>query len=319
MNVSDIKSQIKTKQLDNFYIFTGDDWRVQQIYIKQIAKTSGLKCKYIDSISSVWGSIVNTSFLSVSCVFVVRDDIDIINNEKLQEQLNKCVLHDNIIILLLTNADKRTKFYKKYKDSIVDFEHLKPEILAKYIKKEIDLNDRNIDTLMKICEYDYGRCLLEIDKLYNYGAGLECVSPDTLETSRYDKLFLELLNDGAIYQPPRDMIFDFIDSILNANIRAFDLYDECIECGEAIMVMLSVLYNNAKAVLQVQSCDSNNVSKATGLSEWQIKNARKHLRVFSNRELIDIMGLCQKCEMGIKTGEIDEQYAMMYVLANINW
>ena len=172
---------------------------------------------------------------------------------------------------------------------------------------------------MSICEYDYGRCLLEIDKIIKYGAGLEYVTPDTLEKSRYDKLFLELLNDGAIYQPPRDMIFDFIDAILNADIRAYNLYDECIECGEAIMVMLSVLYTNAKAVLQVQSCDNNNVSKSTGLSDWQIKNARKHLNVFSNRELIDIMRLCQKCEKGIKTGEIDEQYAMKYVLANINW
>lgn len=316
MNVSDVKNHIKTKQFDCFYIFTGEDWKVQQIYIQQIAKVSGLKCRYVNAISDVWGKIVNKSIFDDTSIFVVRDDIDILNNEKLQLQLNMSVLNDNIIILLLTNADKRTKFYKKYQDIIVTFEHLKPEILKKYIQKEIRLSDKNTNILMEICENDYGRCLLEIDKIKRYAYSIAINKSDI----NHDYYFRILLDNGDIYIPPRDMIFDFIDNILNADVNnAFELYNECIECGESRMVMLSVLYTNAKQVLQVQSCNSKDIEKATGLTKWQIKNAKKHLNIFSNRELINIMSMCQKCEKGIKTGEIDEEYSMLYILTNIDW
>lgn len=83
------------------------------------------------------------------------------------------------------------------------------------------------------------------------------------------------------------------------------------------MVMLSVLYNNAKAVLQVQSYDGNNLSKATGLTGWQIKNAKPHVNKYSDEELIELLRLIQKCESGIKTGQIEEQFVIEYILARI--
>ena len=314
MDVSDVKNQIRELNIQPFYIFTGEEWKVQEIYTHKIAEVSGKKYRYVHSISDVWHNITNSGLFAKPCCYVVRDDVDILQNEKLQEQLTKDILQDNIIILLLTNIDKRTKFYKKYKDNIVEFKHLKPEILKKYIKKVIySLSDATCDKLMKLCNYDYGRCLLEIDKIKHHAKA-------TQAEDMPNNVFELLLFDGTIYTPPKDAIFDFVDCILNADsIGSFKLYDECIRCGEATLVMLSVLYNNAKAVLQVQSCESSNIEKVTGLTYWQINNAKNHLRVFSNSELIDIMRICQECESGIKSGTIDEQYAMKYVLNNIEW
>jgi len=134
----------------------------------------------------------------------------------------------------------------------------------------------------------------------------------------YDKAFEILLKDGTIYQPPKDAIFDFVDAILDNEInRSFDLYEQCLAVNEAVMVMLSVLYNNARAVLQVQSCNSSDVSKVTGLTGWQITNAKKHTGVFSNGDLIYILDMCQKCQEGIVTGNIEEEFAMDYILTSI--
>lgn len=134
----------------------------------------------------------------------------------------------------------------------------------------------------------------------------------------YDKAFEVLLKDGTIYTPPRDAIFDFIDAVLDRRTnKAFELYRQCLAVGEATLVMISVLYNNAKAVLQVQLCEGNNVAKSTGLTGWQIMNAKKHLNKYSAEELINIMRLCQRCEVGIKTGQIEEGYAMEYIMVNV--
>lgn len=312
MDVTQIKSHIQNNSFDKFYIFSGPEWKVQRLYIDQIAKVSGKELKYIDSIADIYGKKGSKMFVPKSYVYVVRDDKEITQNEKVQEQLDS-IIGNNILILLLVTLDKRTKFYKSYKDTIVEFEALKTEILRKYLQREINLSDKNCDKLMEVCEYDYGRCLLEIDKIL-------CLNESDIEGCYYDPdiAFTELLKDGVIYQPPKDAIFDFVDAILDCDTNlSFNLYHQCLEVGEATMVMISVLYNNAKAVLQVQSCKSSDISKSTGLTGWQIKNAQKHLRKRTNGDLIYIMERCQKSQQAIVTGVVDEEFIMEDLLTRI--
>lgn len=134
----------------------------------------------------------------------------------------------------------------------------------------------------------------------------------------YDEAFEILVKDGTIYEPPYDAIFDLVDAILDRKVNlAFDLLRQAYEVGEATMVMLSVLYTNAKAVLQVQTYQGNDIGKATGLTSWQTINAKKHLNRYSERELIYIVRLVQKIECGIKTGRMEDEFAMQYLLTHI--
>ena len=316
MDVTQIKSHIQNNSFDKFYIFSGPEWKVQRLYIDQIAKVSGKELKYIDSIADIYGKKGSKMFVSKSYVYVVRDDKEITQNEKVQEQLDS-IIGNNILILLLVTLDKRTKFYKAYKDTIVEFEALKTEILRKYLQKEISLSDTNCDKLMEICEYDYGRCLLEIDKIKNYKWDTDIIMK-SYPATRWDIAFEDLLKGGIIYQPPKDAIFDFVDAILDNDVElSFNLYHQCLGVGEAVMVMITVLYNNAKAVLQVQSCKSSDIGKSTGLTGWQIKNAQKHLRKRTNGDLIYIMERCQKSQQAIVTGVVDEEFIMEDLLTRI--
>ena len=315
MDVATLKAKIKSNQLPSYLIFSGDEWKVQQIYIDQISKVTGKKCVRIDSITDIYGKLKNKSFVLKSVVYIVRDDKELMTNEKLQAQIEQ-VLGDNILIHLLTNVDKRTKFYKRYKACICDFERLSDTLLKKYTSKEIKLSERNLERLIDICEHDYGRILLEIDKIKRYYFYHQ-THGDRYGVN-YDVSFNDLVKDGTIYVPAQDSIFDFVDAVLNRDCNnLFELLQECYEHGEATMVMLSVLYTNAKAVLQVQSYEGNNLSKATGLSSWQIKNAKAHLHKYTNQELVNMLKLIQKCESGIKTGLIEEQFAIEYILVRI--
>ena len=309
MEIAEVKAHIKNKSFKNFYIFSGEEWKVQRIYIDQISKTSEKELRYIDSITDIYGRRGNKAFIQKSYVYVVRDDKELMQNEKLQSQLNS-VIGSNILILLLTTIDKRLKFYKTYQNSICEFESLKPEILRKYIQKEINLSNDNADKLAEVCEYDYGRCLLEIDKMKHYSDGVE--------DKAYNHILDELLRKGIIYQPPKDAIFDFIDAILDTDVSlSFELYHQCLAVGEATMVMLTVLYNNTKAVLQVQSCKSSDIAKSTGLNSWQIMNAKKHLNKRKVSDLLYIMECCQESQQAIVTGTIDEEFIMENLLTKI--
>ena len=134
----------------------------------------------------------------------------------------------------------------------------------------------------------------------------------------YDEAFEILVKDGTIYEPPYDAIFDLVDAILDRKVnRAFNLLQQSYDVGEATMVMLSVLYNNAKAVLQVQTYHGDKITEGTGLTGWQIKNAKPHVGKFDDDELIHMLKLIQKVESGIKIGRMEDEFAMQYLLTHV--
>lgn len=134
----------------------------------------------------------------------------------------------------------------------------------------------------------------------------------------YDKAFEILLNDGTIYREPKDAIFDFVNAILDRKVnKAYKLYQDCKAINESTFAILTNLFNNAKAILQVQTCTSKDVSKTTGLTGWQIMNARQHLNVYDNNELIRMLKLIQHCEQGIKMGSIEEEFVIDYILVRV--
>lgn len=314
MEVSALKNQIKNKQIPNYLIFTGPEWKVQQIYIEQIAKATSSEIIRIDSIKDVFSTLRSKAFLSVSKLFLVRDDTELLQADSNVTQSILDALQSNLLIHVLTAVDKRKKYYKDNKERIVEFEPLPDAMLKKYIKKAINLSDRNCEILMEICEHSYGRCLLEIDKMHCYALAAEMSGYDM----ECDEAFEQLLKDGTIYEPPYDAVFDLVDAILDRKPKtAFALLRESYDSGEATMVMLTVLWNNAKAVLQTQAYEGKDLVKSSGLTGWQIKNAKKHLNKYSVSELMRMLQLVQQTEIGIKRGKIEDSFAMEYLLCRI--
>jgi len=322
MDVSTLKNRIKIKKIPNYLIFTGPEWKVQQIYIEQIAKATNSEIVRINSIKDVFYSLRSKAFLSVSKLFLVRDDTELLQADSNVIQSILDALQSNLLIHVLTAVDKRKKYYKDNKERIIEFEPLPDTILKKYIKKEIiTLSDKNCGILIEICEHDYGRILLEIDKLKRYN-NVTWENRDERERDggQYwlNHCFETLVEDGTIHEPPYDAIFDLVDAILDRKPKtAFALLRESYDSGEATMVMLTVLWNNAKALLQTQAYEGKDLAKSSGLTGWQIKNAKKHLGKYSVSELLKMLQLIQQTEIGIKQGKIEDSFAMEYLLCQI--
>lgn len=307
MDVAELRAKIKSNEVPNFLAFTGDEWAVQKIYIDQIAERNHLEKTYMDTVYEIIPKLGNKSFVANNNkLYLVRDDNKFLKDENGWAKVED-LLGNNMLILLITKLDKRVKFASKYKDTIIEFNPLTPENLKKYIAKKITLSDKNMGKLIEVCEGNYGRILLEIDKVQNFG-----------KASNYNDIFELLLKDGTIYTPPKDAIFDLIDAILDRKAkRTFDLLEQCKVIGESSFAILTVLFNNAKAVLQVQTCTKHDVVKSTGLTGWQVMNAKKHLNVYSNKELEFMLKFISNVVHGIKVGTIDEQYVLEYILVRI--
>lgn len=306
MDITTVKQHIKTGEFDKFYIFTGDEVKIMDMYIDMIAKKSGLSIERSDSLSAVYKKIKAKTLIQTNYLYIVRDDKDFSSEERLWTKFDKSP-SDNIVIFYYTSIDKRTKFWKHFGEQIVVFDHLNTDVLIKYIQKDIKLSDAACRELIKACEGDYGRILLEIDKIKNFPGE----RPDT--TLRY------LLDEGVIYQPPTDAIFDLVSAILSRNPKKiWSLYEECKLIGEANVVILSVLHTNVKQLLQVQSCikEDRNIVETTGLNGFQIKLVKPNVGKYKNGELVRMMRYIRKAERGIKTGEMSDAISLDYVLVN---
>ena len=307
MNITDVKKDIKNGTLSSYYIFAGEEIEVQRIYINKIAETAGLPVVRANSVADVWYSITRPSLFDNRAVYVIRDDKDFQSNEKLHAQMDEDIFNGNILILLLTNVDKRTKLYKEFNSHIVVFEHLATDVLIKYIQKELALNKTCCERFIALCDNDYSRLLLEIDKIKRY-----------TEVEDVNERFNLLVEQGVIYTPPADAIFDLVDAVLRRQVnRVYNLLRQCYDVGEANMVILSVLYTNTKQVLQVQSCDSKDIAKSTGLTAWQVKCAQARAGNYSTGELVNILRMIQKIQKDIVTGLMEDEVSVEYLLVNI--
>lgn len=309
MKPSELKNQMKNKSFQPCYIMAGEEVQVRDIYIDKIVEMSGKQRVNAESVKDIYPELRKKSMLGGSKVFVVRNDFEFAEDEKLWKITNDSIIGDNMVILVFSMLDKRKKFYKNFKDDICEFEPLDDRILIKYIKKEIDLSEKNCRALIEICEKSYARILLEIDKMKSFQQKIDM---------KADCIFSDFLESGLLYRPARDCIFEFVDACMSRKCKkAFDLMQESFESGEASLVMISVLYNNVKQTLQLKTCDSKDVSKSTRLTGWQIKYVSPYVSKWQVWELLDAMEILRKCEVGIKTGKIEDAMAVSYALVNI--
>lgn len=317
MDLTTLKAHIKTGKLNNWYVFTGPEVKAMDIYINQMASVKNTTVVRLDSIQNLLAKLNSKSFVKQAQILVLRDCKEFLSDDKLQAKItqNK-TFSDYVIIFIYSAVDKRSKLYKSHQDKIVEFEPFKMPVLVKYIQKEIDLSENFCKQLAEICEMDYSRILLEVDKIKNYHNSYNSIKNGP--TLTYDIAMKQLLDNGTIYQPPYDAVFDFVDAVLKYKPkRAFNLLQESYASGESTLVLISNLYNSTKQLLQVQSYKGDKLAESTGLTPFQIKLASGRKGYYSNGDLVYFMRKLREVERGIKVGEIEESIAVPYALVSL--
>ena len=300
MEINQVKKQILDKELDKYYIFTGEERAVAKLYIDKMAEATGRTVKFADTIIDVLGKPKSKAFIQIPILYVIMDDNDFLTNEKAWDKIDSAI-KDDVVVFWYMKADQRLKFWKKFKDRAVSFDKLDNRILKRHMMKE--LSDKAKDRLIEVCEGSYSRILLEEDKIESYKAD-KLLADDALDL---------LLKDGTVYRPANDAIFDFVEAVLDRDVEdAYSLLRESEECGEANMVLLSVLYTTFRNLLLYQTDKDN-----CGLSGWERKNVAFAKDNYSDGELIHALRILRKCEMGIKTGRIPDEISVHYFLVNV--
>jgi len=322
MQLKELQQLIVGKFINHLLYFTGDEVGIMDIYLNKIVGVTNTVKVRVDTVQEAFKRMQQKRISGSSRCFIVRDDKDYLKQEKIWKVVDSGAgSSQDWLIIIYTSLDKRSKFYKEYKDFFTEFSRLGASMLKTYIKKEIDITPTLSAELAEICECDYSRILLECDKVRHYSLAIDNGSNGIKEPGiSHDKALQILIRQGVIYKPIGDITFKFTDAILTRNLAdAAEYLLQAKAKGEPEIMVLSVLYNSFKQILMVQGLgnDQSEPTKRTGLTPWQVKMAKDKQGHYTIEELIRALHIVRSAEKGIKTGQLDADIAMEYVIVKI--
>lgn len=308
MKLAELHKHIVNKTFNDMYIFTGEEIAVQRIYINKIAELLGLTVEYVPEFKQIKANLQANNFFNTKKVFVILDDLDFVKQETLWQDFKT---FDNIVIFKYNNLDKRTKFYKTFEDSLIDFEKLSSDMLVQYIQKELPRLTKN--NCLELCENNsnsYSQILFEIDKIKQYMKAtneIDC-----------NKTFDILKTYKTFNIDSKDILFDFVKDILSRDVKKTFEDRRLLDMQNGTTLkLLGLLYTNFRAILLIQTCKSKDICKSTGLAYYQVVYNEKFTNIYSTKELLEILELLRLCDKCIKTGKLREEIVLDYMLINI--
>lgn len=313
MKLVDLMKRISSKNIPHFLILFGEEQTILNIYLTHILEVTYTKRISADSVAYVMQNINKKSLDKSIKLYVVQDDIAFLKAEDSWETVQNTSNKD-YIILRYHSLDKCSAFVKKNQQNIVEFSRLSADVLQTYISKDLlDLSDKNSSKLIEYCNYDYGRILMEIDKIKQWQEHYT----NKEGTPKTDSVFKLLDKQGLFHKEIGDITFELTNAVLGGySETAIQKLDEAKRKGEPAMMIVSILYNGFRNLLAYQGLGSNKqgAMERTGMTKGELYGCTKNVGGYSISEVKRNMLKCQEVEAGIKMGTIDEDIALEYVV-----
>lgn len=313
MELVDLMKKISEDNIPHFLILFGNEQKILELYVEKILEKLQAKKVICESVSNFISISGRKSIDKSKKVYVVQEDTNYVKAEDSWDKIQK-YMKNNYLILRYNSLDKRSAFVKKNQQNIVEFSYLSNEVLQQYIQRDLsNLSDENASKLIGYCNNDYGRILLEIDKIRQYKSYIDelcsCVS--------IDDCFKELDKQGLFHKEIGDIKFELTDAVLGGYPdTAIKKLDEAKRKGEPAMMIATILYTGFRNLLAYQGLGKNKQGavERTGMTNGEVWRCSKLTGGYTINELKRNMILCQHVESGIKMGTIDEDIALEYLV-----
>lgn len=273
MDIVTLVKQIQNNNLDNFYVFAGEEITLANIYLNKMGTV-----KRVDTVAEILSKLRNKNKLfknNEHYIYVVRDDSDFMNYPKLEELISqiKC----NTLVFCCTELKKNTKFYKATKEHIVEFNCMTTQQLLGEVQKIVPINKKLAEDFIVACDNNYGAILNELDKVKYEGISV----------------IEELVENSKTYST-----FTFIDLLFAESRKSMEYLIRLLDSGEANELgILTLIFNKASQLLQI-----NEGIIPEGVNEWAAKKMKSN-SALTQKQLYRATRYAKIYSEGIKNGD----------------
>ena len=294
LGLLDLQTQIREGSLLPFYIFTGEEIELQNIYLKQMGNVIR-----VDRVADIYNKITSKLISGKFAVYVVRDDMDFIKSEKTWGSISDRIRNEELVIQV-TTPNKCKKFIKELNDCVVEFNHMTTKQL---------LNVVNMDCSVSNKQYFIEACNNDLNTINNY-------------LDIFKRVGIKELNKKIVdeYIPTKEdvTVFQLADAVMRKDEQlTFRLLDQLLEDKNNVMGIIYAIYSQLhKCVLVEGYRGEKNISKVTGINSWICNNILRDNRIEPSK-LLTALRLVQKYDKGIKTGKYDGVMACYSLIVEI--
>lgn len=294
LGLLDLQTQIREGSLLPFYIFTGEEIELQNIYLKQMGNVIR-----VDRVADIYNKITSKLISGKFAVYVVRDDMDFIKSEKTWGSISDRI-RNAVLVIQVTTPNKCKKFIKELNDCVVEFNHMTTKQL---------LNVVNMDCNVSNKQYFIEACNNDLNTINNY-------------LDIFKRVGIKELNKKIVdeYIPTKEdvTVFQLADAVMRKDEQlTFRLLDQLLEDKNNVMGIIYAIYSQLhKCVLVEGYRGEKNISKVTGINSWICNNILRDNRIEPSK-LLTALRLVQKYDKGIKTGKYDGVMACYSLIVEI--
>lgn len=294
LGLLDLQTQIREGSLLPFYIFTGEEIELQNIYLKQMGDVIR-----VDRVADIYNKITSKLISGKFAVYVVRDDMDFIKSEKTWGSISDRI-RNAVLVIQVTTPNKCKKFIKELNDCVVEFNHMTTKQL---------LNVVNMDCSVSNKQYFIEACNNDLNTINNY--------LDIFKRAGIKELNKKIVDE---YIPTKEdvTVFQLADAVMRKDEQlTFKLLDQLLEDKNNVMGIIYAIYSQLhKCVLVEGYRGEKNISKVTGINSWICNNILRDNRIEPSK-LLTALRLVQKYDKGIKTGKYDGVMACYSLIVEI--
>lgn len=277
VNLIEFMTHIKEDRLLPFYIFTGEEIGLMNVYLGKLP----VKVKRESAVASVIRPLTQRSIVANARVFVVRDDKDFLANESRWRTLNE--IKYGTLVLLYTKIDSRSKFLKQFTDHVVQFDRMTVPQLMKHFSKRFSVKPNLLEQVVELCDRDYSRIENELDKISRVNLPTE----EAVDSLVHRKLEFE--------------VFKAVDSVIRYEPqRAFEYMQVLLNTQENVLGFLTLLYNHFAAAARILGTDGAKES-TVNIKQFMINKIKGNFN-YSLDSAFEGMTIIGDTVEGIKTG-----------------
>lgn len=319
MQYVELKNSLKTN-INNGYALVGIDEFLLNKSCELICNALNLQMPTLNYIKFIGESIDFNEVVKFLNTMPVFDDKKLavvnlnlkttFNNLQALADYLKKPNNQAVLVLVLGENDKEFKSVVSNL-TIVDCNRL-PEkfvdsfILAELKKSQTQIEAQALKTLKDYCVCDLTKINTELNKLVSFVSDKKLIKLSDVElmvTKTLEFQIYELTENMA--KKNKDKVFELLNS-LRAKKDTF-------------RTLLPLIYNHFRRLFHVAISKSNKseLSAYLGVKEYAITVAFNQSKLFSKRNLKQIVDICDKLDYELKQGVISADYAIDYLVLKV--
>lgn len=224
-------------------------------------------------------------------------------------------LPQHVCLVFTCNAvDRRKKIFKIIQKNgvVCNYSRLKPKHKTDWIRDRIQKLGKNIDYSAAVFLAQFTDNLsdaeMEIKKLVSFIGHRECIKMDDIY-----KVFSSSTEHN---------IFEMIDHIGSKKCdKAIEVLNELTSRGESCTKILFMIAKHISEILAVKNRENlsfQEIREQLALHPFVLKKTIEKSRNFNIAELISALKLCQKLDLDIKKGRVDDKMGLEILLTEIS-